>query len=136
MTAQAAKDCIIRLKNGVGVYEAVAGMRTKTFDLNSEAVDITNSDSAGMWREILSGAGVKSATIGGGGVFVNGNAEKRMIALAMSGAVEDAQIFFPELGTFEAPFKVTAVKLGGEYNREETYEFTFESGGEVVFDAV
>lgn len=59
MGAQAGKDLLIRAGDGAGGFVAVAGLRTRQFTLNAEAVDVTNADSAGRWRELLSGAGVK-----------------------------------------------------------------------------
>jgi TP901-1 family phage major tail protein len=89
-----------------------------------------------MWREILSGAGVKSASISGAGVFKDSTAEAEIVEAIMLGENRQAKILFPSFGTFEGPFKATAMKMGGEYNREVTYELTFESAGELIFTAI
>ena len=57
------KGSAFLLKVGDGAapatYATVAGMRTTQLSVNGEAANITSKDSGG-WRELLSGAGVRS----------------------------------------------------------------------------
>ena len=70
MAAQRGKDLLVKLDmTGAGVFETVAGLRASRITFNAETVDVTNLGSAGRWRELLSGAGVRSAAITGSGVF-------------------------------------------------------------------
>jgi len=46
---------------GAGGFVTVAGLRTRTLAFNAAAIDITDAESAGRWRELLAGAGVKKA---------------------------------------------------------------------------
>ena len=70
MAAQKGKDLLLKVDStGAGVYTTVAGLRTKSLAINAETVDITHSESAGQWRELLAGAGAKSARVSGSGVF-------------------------------------------------------------------
>ena len=48
------------------VYSTVAGLRTTQLAINGEPVVVTNKDSGG-WRELLSGAGVRSVSESGRG---------------------------------------------------------------------
>lgn len=60
------KGSAFLLKVGDGnipaTYATVAGMRTTQLSVNGEAVNITSKDSGG-WRELLSGAGVRSVSV-------------------------------------------------------------------------
>mgnify|MGYP002780741152 CR=1 FL=1 len=69
MAAQRGKDMLLKIEDAPGVFTAVGGLRARTISLNARAVDATDADSAGRWRELLSGAGVKSAAVSGQGVF-------------------------------------------------------------------
>jgi TP901-1 family phage major tail protein len=51
-------------------YATVAGLRTTQLSINGDAVVITNKGS-GAWRELLSGAGVRSVSVSGAGVFTD-----------------------------------------------------------------
>ena len=66
---------------------AVAGLRTRQITLNAETVDVTNADSTGRWRELLAGAGVRSAALSGSGVFKDEATSERLRALFFAGAI-------------------------------------------------
>ena len=70
MTAQRGKDLLIKIGDGADPenFTTVAGLRATSLDFNAQTIDITNSDSVDMWRELLAD-GVKSATVAGSGVF-------------------------------------------------------------------
>ena len=70
MAVSSARDVLILYKHN-DIFEPVIGMRSNSISFNSEAVDVTHSQSSGNWRELLSGGGVKKAQITGSGVFCN-----------------------------------------------------------------
>ena len=53
-----------------------AGLRTTQLSVNGEAVNVTTKDSGG-WRELLSGAGVRSVSVSAAGIFTGSDAEVR-----------------------------------------------------------
>jgi len=59
------------------VYATVAGLRTTQLSINGDPVVITHKGS-GAWRELLSGAGVRSVSVSGAGVFTGSSAEMRI----------------------------------------------------------
>lgn len=69
MSAQRGKDILLKIEGAGGAFTTVAGLRARTISLNAKTVDATDSDSAGRWRELLAGAGVKSAAVSGQGIF-------------------------------------------------------------------
>ena len=70
MTAQKGKDLLLKVdSDGEGDFTTVAGLRARTLAFNAATVDITDQESAGRWRELLEGAGRKTARITGSGIF-------------------------------------------------------------------
>ena len=123
------------LKIGTGatpvVYQTVAGLRTTQCQINGEAVNVTTKDSGG-WRELLAGAGVRSAGVSAAGVFTGSAAEVRVRANALSGAIDDYRLTFESGETMTGRFVVTRLDYAGDYNGERTYTIALESSGAVV----
>lgn len=74
MVAQKGKDLLLKINNA-GSYVTVAGLRTKRLAFNAQAVDITDGESAGRWRELLGGAGVQRASLTASGIFKDGGSD-------------------------------------------------------------
>jgi TP901-1 family phage major tail protein len=70
---------------GDGQFETIAGLRATRLSFNAESVDVTSLESAGGWREILGGAGVKSAAISGSGVFKDAASDERAARSFLTG---------------------------------------------------
>ena len=78
MSAQNGKDLLIKVDlSGGNTFQTLAGLRATRISFNAETVDITSLESAGGWRELLAGSGVKSAAISGSGVFKDANTDER-----------------------------------------------------------
>ena len=66
MAVQNGKDLLVKIDlTGDGNFQTVAGLRATRISFNAESVDVTSLESEGGWRELLAGAGVKSASISG-----------------------------------------------------------------------
>jgi TP901-1 family phage major tail protein len=137
MGAQKGKDLLLKLDfDQNSVFETVAGMRSRKIAFNAEPIDITNADSAGRWRELLEGAGVRRAGISGAGIFKDAGSDASVRELFFDGAIRTWQIVVPDFGTISGPFQVTALEYAGEHDGEVTYEMGLESAGQVLFAAV
>jgi len=78
MAVQSGKDLLLKVDlTGDGQFETVAGLRATRISFNAETVDVTSLESQGGWRELLGGAGVKSASISGSGVFRDAATDER-----------------------------------------------------------
>ena len=78
MGAQNGKDLLVKVDlTGDGQFETMAGLRATRVSFNAESVDVTTLESQGGWRELLAGAGVKSANISGSGVFKDQATDER-----------------------------------------------------------
>lgn len=136
MVAQNGKDLLIKLDmTGSGTFETVAGLRATRLSFNAEIVDVTSLESSGGWRELLGGAGVKSATISGSGVFKDAGTDERARQIFFDGEVPDFQVIIPDFGTVEGPFMLTAIDYAGSHNGEATYELSMASAGALSFTA-
>ena len=113
------------------VYATVAGLRTTQLSVNGEAVAITSKDSGG-WRELLSGAGVRSVSVSGAGVFTGSAAEARLKANALSGVLDDYRLAFESGETMTGRFLMTRLDYAGDFNGERSYTLSLESSGAVV----
>jgi len=134
MSAQMGRDLLLKVdETGTGTFVTVAGLRSKRISFGAEAVDITDQESAGQWRELLGGAGVKSANVSGSGIFKDQSSDATVRTIFFAGAVRDWQVIVPHFGAVAGPFKVTALEYGGNYDAEVVYEIALESAGELTF---
>ena len=136
MAAQNGKDLLVKIDmTGSGPFETVAGLRATRLSLNAESVDVTTVESNGGWRELLSGAGVKTAAISGSGVFKDAATDERVRQIFFAGETPDFQVIVPSFGTMEGPFQITSIEYAGTHNGEATYEVSLASAGALTFVA-
>ena len=136
MTAQNGKELLIKIDlTGDGLFETIAGLRATRLSFNAESVDVTSLESAGGWREILGGAGVKSAAISGSGVFKDAASDERARQIFFDGETPDFQVVIPDFGTIEGAFQVASIEYSGSYNGEATYDLSLNSAGALSFTA-
>ena len=135
MTAQKGKDLLIKIADGAG-FATVAGLRTRRIAFNAETVDVTHAESAGRWRELLAGAGIKRASISGRGLFKDAASDALMREMFFDGSIVSFQVVVPDFGTVAGPFQITGLEIAGEHNGEVTYDMSLESAGELTFSAM
>ena len=136
MAAQKGKDLLVRLDDGAGGFATVAGLRTRQLAFNAETVDVTNADSAGRWRELLAGAGMRRASIAGAGVFRDAASDARIRTLFFDGASPTLQVVVPDFGTIQGPFQITGLEYRGDHAGEVTFDMALESAGALTFAAL
>jgi TP901-1 family phage major tail protein len=137
MAVQNGKDLLVKLDlTGDGNFQTIAGLRASRISFNAETVDVTSLESAGGWRELLGGAGVRSAAISGSGVFRDAATDERARAIFFNSEVPDFQVIVPDFGVVEGPFQITAIEYAGNYNGEATYELSLASAGALTFTAL
>ena len=76
MTAERGSAFLLKIGDGAQTptYVTVAGLKTTQLTINGDAVIVTNKGSGG-WRELLSGAGVRSVSVAASGIFLGSSAE-------------------------------------------------------------
>ncbi|MGL4240184.1 MAG: phage major tail protein, TP901-1 family [Beijerinckiaceae bacterium] len=135
MPAQRGKDMLLKLADDGGAFVTVAGLRSRRIVFNAEQVDVTHAESAGRWRELLSGAGVKRAQIAGAGVFKDGASDQIIRQTFFDGAIRAWRVVIPDFGTIEGPFQLSALDYRGEHQGEVTFDLTLDSAGLLTFAA-
>ncbi len=137
MAAQNGKDLLIKVDmTSDGQFETIAGLRATRVSFNAESVDVTSLESEGGWRELLSGAGVRSASLSGSGVFKDAGTDERARQLFFDGETPDFQVIIPDFGIVEGPFQVTALEYSGSHNGEATYELSLANAGALAFTSL
>jgi TP901-1 family phage major tail protein len=134
MAAQKGKDLLLKIA-AAGVFTTIAGLRSRALSFNAETVDITNQESAGQWRELLAGTGVRSARVTGSGIFKDQTSDELLRAAFFAGTIETYQIVVPDFGAIEGLFQITALELSGRHDNELAFELSLESAGALTFTA-
>ena len=138
MAAQRGKDILLKIGDEADPqgFTTVAGLRARTISLNARTIDATDGDSAGRWRELLSGAGVRSAAVSGQGVFRDAASDAAIREAFFAQAARTWRLIVPDFGTLEGPFLVTALEYAGEHEGEASFAISLASAGEITFGAV
>lgn len=134
MAAQKGKDLLLKIdSDGQGTFMTVAGLRSRTIAFNAETVDVTDQESSGQWRELLVGAGIKTARISGGGIFKDQASDELVRATFFAGTLRNWQIMIPDFGMISGPFEITGFELSGRHDGEIAFELAIESAGALTF---
>lgn len=137
MGVQNGKDLLVKVDlTGGGQFETIAGLRATRISFNAESVDVTSLESQGGWRELLSGAGVKSASISGAGVFRDADTDERARQIFFDGETPNFQVIIPDFGRVEGAFQITSIEYAGTHDGEATYELALSSAGALSFTAL
>ena len=137
MTAQSGKDLLIKIDlDGSGTFRTVAGLRATRMSFNAETVDVTTLESEGGWRELLVGAGVRSAAITGSGVFRDDETNARARQIFFDAEMPDYRVIIPGFGVMEGPFQITSLEYAGRHDGEATFEIALASAGAVSFSVL
>ena len=133
MPAEKGSAFLLKVGDGAAtpVYSTIAGLRTTQMSINGDSVVITNKGSGG-WRDLLSGAGVRSVSVSGAGVFTGSLAETRLKNSAFTGVLDDYELSFESGERVRGKFLVTRLDYAGDFNGERSYTLALESSGPVV----
>ncbi len=134
MSVQRGRDLLLKCDiDGAGRFETIAGLRATRLAFNAETVDVTNVASAGRWRELLAGAGMRSASISGSGVFRDGESDERVRQAFFDGVAPRFRVIVPEFGVIEGAFQITGIEYAGAIQGEATFEVSLASAGALTF---
>ncbi len=136
MPAQRGKDLLLRLETTANVFVTVGGLRARQIAFNAETVDVTHSESAGRWRELLGGAGLRRASVSGAGVFRDEASDAQVRQIFFDGEIRNWQVIVPDFGTIQGRFHLSSLEYRGEHAGEVTFELSLESAGALTFAAI
>ncbi|QZH76365.1 MAG: phage major tail protein, TP901-1 family [Erythrobacter sp.] len=133
MTAQKGSAFLLKIGDGAQppVYTTVAGLRTTQMSINGDAIVVTHKGSGG-WRDLLSGAGVRSVSVSAAGIFLGSEAEAAIRAHALAGTIADYELSFEDGERLRGRFLVQRLDYAGDFNGERNYTLQLESSGAVV----
>ncbi len=90
------------------------------------------SKASGGWRELLSGAGTRSVSVAGSGVFTGSAAEARLKSNALGGVLDDYELSFESGDRMRGKFLLVRLDYAGDFNGERSYTLALESSGAVT----
>ena len=133
MAAERGSAFLLKIGDGASPpgFVTVAGLKTTQLSINGDAVAITNKGSGG-WRELLSGAGVRSVSVAASGIFTGSSAEAQVRSLALTGDLQEYQLSFESGERMQGEFLVTRLEYAGDFNGERNYTLALESSGAVA----
>ena len=136
MAGQRGRDLLLKIDDGAGAFVTVAGVRASRIELNAGMVDATGMDSPDAWRELIAGAGTKTARVSGRGVFRDAASDARMRAVFFAGEAPDWQLVLPHFGILQGAFQITQISWSGTHEGEAEFSVTLESAGALGFEAI
>lgn len=138
MSGQKGRDVLIKIGDGADpeVFTTIAGIRAKTISLNARTVDGTSGESPEAWRELIAGAGVKSASVSGAGVFKDAESDASIQQAFFTQTITRFQLIIPDFGALTGPFLVEALDYSGDHDGEAAFAITLASAGALSFAAL
>jgi TP901-1 family phage major tail protein len=137
MAAQKGRDLLLKVDStGTGTYVTVAGLRSNSLAFNAESVDATSQESAGAWRELLAGAGLKTAALRGQGIFKDASSDATIRGYFFNASILNWQVVIPDFGIVQGLFQITALEFAARHDGEVTFEMALESAGLLTFTAI
>lgn len=109
----------------------VSGMRSTSYTLNGETVDVTTKDS-NRFRELLGEAGVLSMSISASGVVKDDASRSTLRANMLAQTIDTYHLIFDNGDTIEGDFQITTFERSGEYNGADEYSLALESSGAIT----
>lgn len=136
MSAQSGRDMLLKCFDGTNAFVTVAGLRSRHLSFNAASVDITSADSAGRWRELLAGAGLRRLSLSGAGIFRDDAAQLLVRQVFFDGAIRAWQIAIPHFGIIQAPFLIASLDYRADHDGAVMFDLALESAGEPSFTAL
>lgn len=131
MAAQKGKLVLLKADLAGGspqAYTTIAGLRTTTWTVNGEDVDVTTKDDDG-WQQRLAGAGVRSIAVSATGIFQDSAAEETVRQWAFDQSINWYQLTFENGDRLEGRFQISTYQRTGDHDGAETYALTLASHG-------
>lgn len=137
MPAQKGKLVLLKADLAGGspqAYTTVAGLRTTTWTIDGEDVDVTTKDDDG-WQQRLSGAGVRSIAVSATGIFQDSAVEETVRGWAFDQTINWFQLTFENGDQLECQFQISNYQRTGDHDGAETYSLTLASHGAPTYVA-
>ncbi len=138
MAAQKGKLVLLKADTAGGSpqsYATIAGLRTTTWTINGEDVDVTTKDDNG-WQQRLSGAGVRSISISANGIFQDSTVEETVRQWAFDQTINWFYLTFENGDSLEFQAQISNYQRTGDHDGAENYSLSLDSHGTPNYVAV
>ncbi|MEZ5799223.1 MAG: phage major tail protein, TP901-1 family [Nitratireductor sp.] len=136
MASQKGKDLLLKLDDGNAAFVTVAGLRARRIAFNAQTIDATDSQSAGQWRELLAGSGIRRVSVSGSGIFKDAQSDTLVRQAFFEGASPQWQLVIPDFGIVTGAFQITSLEYSGTHDGELAFQIGLESAGQPSFGAL
>lgn len=122
----------VRTTASPAAYTDLAGLRTRSFKVNNNPVDVTTADSTGRWRELLGDTGSVELEIDAAGLYQKDAPGHILPSLVVSGASQIFQLVTSNATpgiTIVGSFVVTEYEASATYNEAATFTVKLMSTG-------
>lgn len=127
------RDFLIQIETATpGTYATVGGLRSNSFSINNEAVDITDKD-GDTWKQLLEGAGIQSVAVKGSGVAKVSTTLAEIRQAAVDNTFVPLKLVSALGYSLTGNFQITSFESAGEYNKEETFSVSLDSAGTITY---
>jgi TP901-1 family phage major tail protein len=113
-------------------YTSIAGLRTRSFKINNNPVDVTTAESTGRWRELLGDTGIVELEIDANGLYQKDAPGHLLPTLVASGASTVFQLVSASTSagiTIVGSFVVSEYEASATYNEAATFTVKLLSTG-------
>ncbi len=125
-------DVLLRIKDGIGTFASVAGLRVNMLRVNGLLVDLKNANALTI---VMRGKDTAvRVDISGNGVFRDASSDALIREHFFDGLIRPWQIAVPKVGTFTGLMQVTALEYSGEHNGEVAYHLALNSEAPMTFE--
>ncbi len=116
----------------IEVFKTIGGLRTSSMAFASEAVETSNHGS-NEWRQVKNGAGFRTVSISGDGVYTAAANYRQMELDAFANKLVCLGFVDVSAGrVYHGCFKIVSLEASGEYNGEATFSMSAESADETI----
>jgi TP901-1 family phage major tail protein len=137
MTNQARTGRTLLIYDGTGTGTTViAAMRATSFTIQGGSVEVTDKSSPGQYRELLAAAGVVSVSVSAKGLLSGSTQSQTLVTRTITRTVDNYTLAFDNGDLLAGPFQIVQFEAAGNYNEEQTYQLSLESGGSLAFTTV
>lgn len=131
MTAYNGNSFLFKIGTSGTAGTTIANLRTASFQVNNEIIDITDKDSSG-WRTILDAAGRKQVSITASGVLTDSTTIDAQFTRSINGSLGTYGLLFGDGDALDGVFKLTTLSGEGPVDDAQTWSVSLESSGAVT----
>jgi TP901-1 family phage major tail protein len=132
MAAQKGLEMLLKADtDGAGTYVTLGGIQATSLSLDQEDVDITSQDDTSRYRQLLSGAGIKSVDFTGEGVFKDDTGIGTAWTYWQNNTFRNWRVIIPSFKQVQGPFRVK-LKFSADENKEVKFSIDAASAGDLT----